>query len=112
MTPAPCTRWCLPALLAALVSTSCAPPPTPQSQVGRRRFALTGVGSAIIDEDKPLGVGCFTSSAYFNDYSGAGTDGRNDDGSSPAQTLPFTPNFFGRTFNQLFVNNNGNLTLD
>ena len=34
----------------------------------------------------------------------------NDDGSSPAVTLPFTINYFGRTFTQTFVNNNGNIT--
>lgn len=35
---------------------------------------------------------------------------RNDDGSTRAVTLPFSINFFGRTFTQTFVNNNGNIT--
>jgi RHS repeat-associated protein len=35
---------------------------------------------------------------------------RNDDGSSSAITLDFTVNFFGENFNQVYVNNNGNLT--
>ena len=34
----------------------------------------------------------------------------NDDGSSPEVALPFAVNFFGTTFNSLFVNNNGNVT--
>ncbi|MDQ2713560.1 MAG: VPLPA-CTERM sorting domain-containing protein [Chloroflexota bacterium] len=38
--------------------------------------------------------------------------GPNDDGSSPAVTLPFTANFFGVTYNSLYVNNNGNVSFD
>jgi uncharacterized repeat protein (TIGR01451 family) len=34
----------------------------------------------------------------------------NDDGSSNEVPLPFAVNFFGTTFNSLFVNNNGNVT--
>ncbi len=34
----------------------------------------------------------------------------NDDGSTDAVTLPFSVNFFGTSYNQLFVNNNGNVT--
>jgi uncharacterized protein (TIGR03437 family) len=37
---------------------------------------------------------------------------RNDDGSSERIQLPFTINFFGVQRNQLWVNNNGNVTLD
>lgn len=36
----------------------------------------------------------------------------NDDGSSGQVTLPFTLNFLGNQFSSLWVNNNGNLTLD
>jgi hypothetical protein len=36
----------------------------------------------------------------------------NDDGSTGAVPLPFSPNFFGTTYSQLFVNNNGNVTFD
>lgn len=36
----------------------------------------------------------------------------NDDGSTGAVALPFSPNFFGTTYSQLFVNNNGNVTFD
>ena len=37
---------------------------------------------------------------------------RNDDGSSAAQTLGFTINFFGKMRRSVWVNNNGNLTFD
>jgi hypothetical protein len=37
---------------------------------------------------------------------------RNDDGSTGQVALPFTANFFGVNFNSLYVNNNGNVTLD
>lgn len=37
---------------------------------------------------------------------------RNDDGSTGAVDIGFTTNFFGLSFNQLFVNNNGNVTFD
>jgi hypothetical protein len=36
----------------------------------------------------------------------------NDDGSSPSVALPFTINYFGNNFSQLWVNNNGNVTFD
>ena len=36
----------------------------------------------------------------------------NDDGTTAAQGLGFTINFFGQSFSQLFVNNNGNVTFD
>jgi uncharacterized repeat protein (TIGR01451 family) len=36
----------------------------------------------------------------------------NDDGSTGQVTLPFSVNFFGTTFSNLFVNNNGNVTFN
>ena len=36
----------------------------------------------------------------------------NDDGSSDALTLPFQIDYFGQTFSQFFVNNNGNITFN
>ncbi|PCH84502.1 MAG: hypothetical protein COB89_04495 [Piscirickettsiaceae bacterium] len=36
----------------------------------------------------------------------------NDDGSTGAVNIGFTTNFFGLSFTQLFVNNNGNVTFD
>lgn len=37
---------------------------------------------------------------------------RNDDGSTGLVNIGFNVNFFGLTFSQLFVNNNGNITFD
>ncbi len=37
---------------------------------------------------------------------------RNDDGSTGAVGLPFTPNFFGNSYGTAYVNNNGNVTFD
>lgn len=37
---------------------------------------------------------------------------RNDDGSAPLETLGWTLNFFGVKFNNVYVNNNGNVTFD
>src|SRR5438128_2699062 len=36
----------------------------------------------------------------------------NDDGSSSAVPIGFDLNFFGTTYSQLYVNNNGNVTFD
>lgn len=36
----------------------------------------------------------------------------NDDGSSSLITLNFSANFFGSTYNQFYINNNGNITFD
>ncbi|OYW32222.1 MAG: nidogen [Methyloversatilis sp. 12-65-5] len=36
----------------------------------------------------------------------------NDDGSTGSLSLPFEINFFGQTFNNFFVNNNGNITFN
>lgn len=40
------------------------------------------------------------------------TQARNDDGSSNLLSLPFAVNFFGNTYNGLYVNNNGNVTFN
>ncbi|KKO46339.1 autotransporter [Arsukibacterium ikkense] len=42
----------------------------------------------------------------------AATLAPNDDGSTGAVNIGFNVNFFGLTFSQLFVNNNGNVTFD
>ncbi|KMO40799.1 transporter [Methylobacterium variabile] len=39
-------------------------------------------------------------------------DGRTLDGVGGPVNLPFSVNYFGRTYNQIFVNNHGNLTFD
>ena len=40
----------------------------------------------------------------------ANTVPRNDDGSSPKVPIGFLVNFFGETFSNTYVNNNGNIT--
>lgn len=51
------------------------------------------------------------SAAIINDPAfQAQSEDRNDDGSTPAITLPFALNFFGQTFSQIYVNTNGNIT--
>src|SRR5437660_47829 len=52
---------------------------------------------------------------YYTDIIGGGIGSssimaRNDDGSSSAQNLGFTLNFFGTNYTQFFVNNNGNVS--
>src|SRR5687767_12909585 len=37
---------------------------------------------------------------------------RNDDGSTSTVPLPFPVDFFGRSYDRLWVNNNGNVTFD
>ncbi|MBF2057618.1 MAG: hypothetical protein IGQ45_10465 [Cyanobacterium sp. T60_A2020_053] len=37
---------------------------------------------------------------------------RNDDGSSSVVTLPFPVNFYGQVYNELFINNNGNISFN
>jgi hypothetical protein len=44
----------------------------------------------------------------FSQYSAP--DYRNDDGSSNAIALPFSFNFYGTTFDSLYINNNGNIS--
>lgn len=46
--------------------------------------------------------------AQFNDF----TLAANDDGSTDLVNVGFNLNFFGTTYNSLFVNNNGNVTFD
>src|SRR5215218_6001442 len=52
--------------------------------------------------------------AAYRDLAGfrAGVLARNDDGSTGQLALPFSANFFGVTFNRVYVNNNGNITFD
>lgn len=56
------------------------------------------------------------SSAFAGAVHNAGlftnTLARNDDGSTGLVSIGFNANFFGTTYNQLFVNNNGNVTFN
>ena len=44
--------------------------------------------------------------------SAIGPDYKNDDYSSPLITLPFTFCFYGNSYNQVYINNNGNISFD
>ena len=59
----------------------------------------------------------FASQLLLDNLPGATTYGdlamdRNDDGSSSELDLPFAINFYGTTYNQFWVNNNGNITFE
>lgn len=43
---------------------------------------------------------------------GSPPDYRNDDGSTPPIPLPFPFSFFGTQYNEIYINNNGNVSLD
>jgi hypothetical protein len=66
---------------------------------------LSLLGAGVAGADGPnaviLNPGCQTTPLAAN-----------DDGSSTQVALPFSINFFGATYNSLFVNNNGNVTFD
>jgi hypothetical protein len=53
-----------------------------------------------------------TGSAQIRGWAGGSVLPANDDGSTSAQSIGFTLNFFGSSFTQLWVNNNGNVTFD
>lgn len=54
-------------------------------------------------------------SLYYQDYGGSSSTlamGRNDDGSSSMKSLGFDLDFYGNTFDSLYINNNGNVTFN
>ncbi len=55
-----------------------------------------------------------TASAQLRSFAGydANTLARNDDGSTGLVSLGFSANFFGTTYTNAYVNNNGNITFD
>ena len=84
--------------------------------IGRRRgitiFAvLAGFVTAVLPSVLLAPARAATSSAVF-DAAGCRTNSLapNDDLSTDAVRLPFSFNYFGRTYSNLFVNNNGNIT--
>ena len=60
--------------------------------------------SGVFAIDSSWSVVPFTSGT-FPEY-------RNDDGSSPLITLPFTFCFYGNNYTQVYINNNGNISFD
>lgn len=65
--------------------------------------ACLGTANAIELRSDPL----WGDTAY-----GSLSQNPNDDGSSSQLTLPFALNFFGTTYNNFYVNNNGNITFE
>jgi uncharacterized repeat protein (TIGR01451 family) len=70
--------------------------------------ALFVVPAAVIGA--PTAAGALGPNAIRSGFATTAFPG-NDDGSVTV-ALPFSVNFFGTTYNQLFLNNNGNLTFD
>jgi hypothetical protein len=96
------THWRLPALVllssAALIASTAVGVP-PGSQIAdASAVAATAVTLSTAVQD---GSGCQ-----------ANTLAANDDGSTGEVQLPFTINFFGNSYSNLWVNNNGNVTFD
>src|SRR5262245_12638850 len=79
--------------IASLPWPASACPPTPDDAGCRPEL---GPGNAIEDL-----AGCTANSLP-----------RNDDGSSGAVPIGFTGNFFGNVLSEIWINNNGNVTLD
>lgn len=75
--------------------------------------SATNIDTGEVDEatfvfNLSVGAGVAAMRAGFD----SNTLARNDDGSTGLVDIGFTANFFGTDFTSLFVNNNGNLTLD
>lgn len=91
--------------------------------VGTFTVGLRGVGTRTLTgtlrSSTPL-VGTADDTATLalahGEYAGEGCDAatlpRNDDRSSDRVHLPFTLDFYGRSYDSLFVNNNGNVSFD
>lgn len=77
---------------------------------------FNGGPAGATSKTKNPGEGSFTSKASgcdcYIDPDGTYTLALapNDDGSSPLITLPFSFNFYGTSYNSLYINNNGNIT--
>ena len=75
-------------------------PPTKRIRLAAAALALACAGQAGAQAIRP-NPGFHTTSVP-----------RNDDGSGPLEQIGFTINFFGQMRSTLYVNNNGNVTLD
>ncbi len=74
----------------------------------RALTVVLAAAAAVTLAPEPLEAQAIRTNAGFRSRSIA----RNDDGSSQLEQIGFTINFFGRQRSTLFVNNNGNVTLD
>ena len=71
-------------------------------------FAAAAVVGVVVVAPASAATGAVTNLDGCSDYALA----RNDDGSTGAIDLPFIVNFYGQAYDQLFVNNNGDVTFD
>ena len=94
--------------------------------IGLLAIPSSAVASTVTISDSALqsSPGVYTAEGLFTNNLGnivvmtgggnganvGGLDGRNDDGFSGPITLPFTIDFFGTPENQIFLNNNGNVS--
>gem|GEM_PF-769224 len=78
---------------------------------GGSNFAVSADQQVAFDAVKFVQVANETSAAIRPGFN-SNTLAANDDGSTGLVDLGFTMNFFGNTFSQGYVNNNGNMTFD
>lgn len=81
------------------------------TMIKKRNAFLAQIGLAAILAYVPQVNAISLLTMENNTYGDLAMQG-NDDGSSNSLTNPFALNFFGNTYNNYFINNNGNITFD
>lgn len=79
------------------------------------RLVLTGTlttTTPVVDTADDVATATIDHGEIATEGCGAATVARNDDGSSARVQLPFALDFYGRSYEALYVNNNGNVTFD
>src|SRR5579871_1856900 len=88
-----------------------APPHAPARPSTAPRRMNTTTGAAMMTVTGAGGINaCLETALPSDDIFDDPPNPGNDDGSSPDIPLSFPLNFFGTTYNDLYVNNNGNLS--
>ena len=77
------------------------------SALAKTALALAALTVSLVSAVDPVAAAAIRGGAF-----NANTLPANDDSSTGAVSIGFDANFFGLNFNQLFVNNNGNVTFD
>jgi len=77
-----------------------------------KRLSMAAAGTVLIALGSGLSTPQAAEAAAMRTGFDSNTLSRNDDNSTGAVNIGFDVNFFGLTFNSLFVNNNGNVTFD
>ncbi len=91
-----------------LFTDAVAPTGTIKKYHGMQNKSQSAICSCIIPLDTTFSEVPMMS--YGGTNSSVYQDNRNDDASSVPITLPFTFDFYGATYNQLYINNNGNIS--